>query len=91
MPAYLLQWTAIQDAKRYGCPVYDFYGMPPTDDPSHPMHGLYLFKTGFGGTIVHRPGSFDVPVRPVMYKAYIVAERMRAFIFKKLVKKLHRR
>nr|MCR5288748.1 peptidoglycan bridge formation glycyltransferase FemA/FemB family protein [Treponema sp.] len=55
MPAYLLQWTAIQDAKKHGCPVYDFYGIPPTDDENHPMHGLYLFKTGFGGKEIHRP------------------------------------
>ena len=61
MPAYLLQWTAMQDAKKYGSQYYDMYGMPPTDDENHPMHGLYLFKTGFGGKNIHRPGSYDVP------------------------------
>ncbi|MCK9168965.1 MAG: peptidoglycan bridge formation glycyltransferase FemA/FemB family protein [Treponema sp.] len=85
MPAYLLQWTAINDAKKYGSPVYDFYGMPPSDDKNHPMYGLYLFKTGFGGKIVHRPGSIDVPVSR-MYKFYIVAEDIRAFYHKKIKK-----
>ncbi|MGL4986453.1 MAG: lipid II:glycine glycyltransferase FemX, partial [Treponemataceae bacterium] len=61
MPAYLLQWVAIKDAKESGCVQYDFYGIPPTDDINHPMHGLYRFKTGFGGRIVHRVGSFDIP------------------------------
>lgn len=87
MPAYLLQWTAIQDAKKYGCPVYDFYGMPPTANEHHPMHGLYLFKTGFGGTIVHRPGSFDVPLK-AGYRIYIFAEKVRAWWHKKLYKAL---
>lgn len=88
MPAYLLQWTAIRDAKQAGVPVYDFYGMPPTDDPGHPMHGLYLFKTGFGGNIVHRPGSFDVPLRRHGYRAYIAAEQVRAWWHRKVLKKI---
>lgn len=88
MAAYLLQWTAIQDAKKYGCPVYDFYGMPPTDDPNHPMHGLYLFKTGFGGNITHRAGSYDIPLKPFMYSLYSVAEKLRAWWHKKLIKKI---
>lgn len=91
MPAYLLQWTAIKDAKQFGSPVYDFYGMPPTDDPNHPMHGLYLFKTGFGGQIVHRPGSFDVPLRISDYRLYIAAERLRAWWHRKVLKKIRGR
>ena len=90
MPAYLVQWTAIRDAKAFGSRVYDFYGMPPTDDESHPMHGLYLFKTGFGGSSVHRPGSFDVPLSP-LYRLYTLAERARALWHKKIVKKLRGR
>ncbi|MCR5763084.1 MAG: peptidoglycan bridge formation glycyltransferase FemA/FemB family protein [Treponema sp.] len=88
MPAYLLQWTAIKDAKKFGSPVYDFYGIPPTDEENHPMHGLYLFKTGFGGEIIHRPGSFDIPLRPFTYKMYASAEKIRAWFYKKAVKKL---
>ena len=88
MAAYLLQWTAIQDAKKYGCPCYDFYGMPPTNDENHPMHGLYLFKTGFGGAIIHRPGSYDAILNNHNYNLYIKAEKLRAFWFRKVVKKL---
>jgi lipid II:glycine glycyltransferase (peptidoglycan interpeptide bridge formation enzyme) len=86
MPAYSLQWKAIRDAKAAGCTRYDFYGMPPTDDPSHPMHGLYRFKTGFGGSIVHRVGSYDIPLRPVRYTLYRTAEAARTFWFKRIVK-----
>jgi len=85
MPAYLLQWTAICDAKSYGSAVYDFYGMPPSDDKDHPMYGLYLFKTGFGGRIVHRPGSLDFPLSP-LYAPYALAESARAFYHKRIKK-----
>ena len=88
MPAYLLQWQAIQDAQKYGCPSYDFYGIPPTDDSNHPMHGLYRFKTGFGGAVIHRVGTLDIPVRGFRYRLYSCAERLRAFWFKTLKKKL---
>ena len=85
MPAYLLQWTAICDAKAYGSSVYDFYGMPPSDDKNHPMYGLYLFKTGFGGRIVHRPGSIDAPLS-AFYAPYALAESARAFYHKRIKK-----
>ncbi|MBQ0050962.1 MAG: peptidoglycan bridge formation glycyltransferase FemA/FemB family protein [Treponema sp.] len=90
MPAYLVQWTAIQDAKNFGSKIYDFYGIPPTGDEGHPMHGLYLFKTGFGGPEVHRPGSFDIPLS-WLYKPYTMAENFRAFWHKKVMKKIRGR
>lgn len=90
MPAYLVQWTAIQDAKKFGSKIYDFYGMPPTNDENHPMHGLYMFKTGFGGKEVHRPGSFDIPLSS-LYKLYTMAENLRAFWHKKVMKKIRGR
>lgn len=90
MPAYLLQWKAITGAKKHGCKSYDFYGIPPFDNPKHPMYGLYRFKTGFGGKIVHRVGSLDFPCRTVNYKLYSAAEKLRNLWFKKL-KKIFRR
>ncbi|MBQ6029076.1 MAG: peptidoglycan bridge formation glycyltransferase FemA/FemB family protein [Treponema sp.] len=90
MPNFLLQWTAMKDAKAYGSRYYDMYGMPPTDDPSHPMHGLYQFKTGFGGRNVHRAGSYDVPLKGI-YKLCVLAEGARAFWHKKILKKIRGR
>lgn len=85
MGAYLLQWTAIKDALIAGDIAYDFYGIPPTADKNHPMAGLYLFKKGFGGREVHRAGSIDVSLSP-MYTLYTIAERARAFFYKKVRK-----
>lgn len=88
MAPYLLQWTAIKDAKDSGCISYDFYGMPPDENPSHPMHGLYLFKTGFGGLNTHRIGTWDFPLKKADYAFYKFAEKMRAWFFRVLRKKL---
>lgn len=90
MPNFLLQWTAMKDAKAYGSAYYDMYGMPPTDDENHPMHGLYLFKTGFGGKNIHRVGSWDVPMN-LFYYCYNSAEKCRAFWHKKVMKKIRGR
>lgn len=89
MPAYALQWAAIKAAREAGCTEYDFYGIPPTDDPEHPMAGLYRFKTGFGGRIVHRAGSWDYPLRPVAYSAFRTAEAARTWYYKDFRKRKH--
>jgi len=80
----------MKDAKQYGSKYYDMYGMPPTDDPNHPMHGLYLFKTGFGGNNIHRIGSYDVSLK-FIYRYYVKAENFRAFWHKKVLKKIRGR
>jgi lipid II:glycine glycyltransferase (peptidoglycan interpeptide bridge formation enzyme) len=88
MPAYALQWEAIRLARRAGCLTYDLFGIPPADDPSHPMHGLYRFKTGFGGRQLDRPGCWDLPLRPAGYRAYSLAERGREWYYRRLRKRV---
>ncbi|MDR2553216.1 MAG: peptidoglycan bridge formation glycyltransferase FemA/FemB family protein [Treponema sp.] len=84
MAPYALQWRAMRDAQGAGCAYYDLFGIPPRppeEAPDHPMAGLYRFKTGFiggtGGTIIHRPGSWDYPCRPLVRAAYAAAEKTR--------------
>jgi len=77
MANFALQEKAMEDAKLSGCMEYDLFGIPPNEDPSHPMAGLYRFKTGFGGKIIHRPGSWDYPCRPIFYRLFRSAEAMR--------------
>lgn len=88
MAPYLLQWSAMQDAKRYGCQWYDLYGIPPDPNPDHPMAGLYRFKTGFGGEIRHYMGCVDFPIHAVPYVLFALAERMRLWWYKTCKKKL---
>jgi lipid II:glycine glycyltransferase (peptidoglycan interpeptide bridge formation enzyme) len=80
MAPYLLQWIAMRDARAWGCIRYDLFGIPPNDDPAHPMAGLYRFKTGFGGRIIHRPGSWDYTYRPLIRRLFITAEHLRKMI-----------
>ncbi|MDR3343705.1 MAG: peptidoglycan bridge formation glycyltransferase FemA/FemB family protein [Treponema sp.] len=77
MATYALQWKAMEDAKAAGCTVYDLFGIPPREDPAHPMAGLYRFKTGFGGRIIHRPGSWDYTYRPFTKGLFSAAESIR--------------
>jgi lipid II:glycine glycyltransferase (peptidoglycan interpeptide bridge formation enzyme) len=77
MAPYALQVKAMEDAKASGCTSYDLFGIPPDDDPSHPMHGLYQFKTGTGGHIIHRPGSWDYAYKPLVCAAFRAAESLR--------------
>lgn len=90
MPNFLLQWSAMCDAKEYGSRCYDLYGMPPSDDENHPMHGLYQFKTGFMGQNTHRIGSWDVRIS-FIYNLFVAAEKLRAFYHKKFLKKIRAR
>ncbi len=87
MAPYLLQWEAMRQARSRGLDRYDLFGVPPTPDPKHPMHGLYRFKTGFGGRILDRLGAWDYPCRPLRYRAYRGAERVRDYYHKVLRKR----
>ncbi|MCL2196007.1 MAG: peptidoglycan bridge formation glycyltransferase FemA/FemB family protein [Treponema sp.] len=77
MAPYALQWKAMQDAKNFNCKTYDLFGIPPDDNPNHPMAGLYRFKTGFAGQIIHRPGSLDYPYKKFLYNLFNIAEALR--------------
>ena len=82
MPNHALQWRGIQIARQKGCETYDFCGIPSAENPSHPMHGLYRFKTGFGGTIINRYGCYDYVYKGFFYKFFRLAENLRNFYYK---------
>lgn len=90
MAPYLLQWEAIRAARAAGAHRYDFFGIPPAEDPKHPMHGLYRFKVGFGGAVEKRPGSYDRPFQPLRYALFRRAEEVRQYYFKVLRKRIGR-
>ena len=73
--AYALQWHAIMEARARGARSYDFGGVPvDLHDASDTMHGPYLFKKGFGGTVRRFVGAHDSVPRPFLYAAFGVAE-----------------
>ena len=62
MGPYAVHWEAVRQARVRGCVEYDMGAVSPGADPDHPFYGLYRFKSGFGGRIVHRTGSWDYPI-----------------------------
>jgi len=74
MAPHALQWAAICMARKAGCSEYDLFGISPSADPSHPMYGLYRFKIGFGGRIVHRQGCWDYPFDEERYEMFRTSE-----------------
>lgn len=63
--SYLIQWEAIQEAKKRGIKLYNFYGIAPEDKPNHPWRGITLFKKGFGGREIEYIHAQDLAVSPL--------------------------
>ncbi len=60
MPNYAVHWEAMTRAAAAGIRDYDFWGIPPELGQSHPLHGLWQFKTGFNGRVAETTGSWDL-------------------------------
>jgi peptidoglycan pentaglycine glycine transferase (the first glycine) len=73
--AYGLLWRCIVEAHARGARTFDFGGIPADpSDASDPMHGPYLFKKGFGGTVAHWVGAHDTVPRRLAYRAFLLLE-----------------
>ncbi len=60
-----------------GCDRYNFYGINGVfGDPKDPGRGLLEFKQGFGGYVEELMGSFTLPVKPLTYKAKLLARKI---------------
>lgn len=66
MPNYALQWEAILWAKRQGARLYDFWGIPDTDDADEAMAGVYRFKRSWGGRLVQFLGGYESVYHPIV-------------------------
>ncbi|WP_327633285.1 peptidoglycan bridge formation glycyltransferase FemA/FemB family protein [Kribbella sp. NBC_00482] len=74
------QWAMIRDALTAGCDVYDLRGITPTLDVDDSHVGLIQFKVGTGGQAVRYVGEWDLPLRPVMYRAFDLYMRRREYL-----------
>ncbi|OGG91998.1 hypothetical protein A3H16_03945 [Candidatus Kaiserbacteria bacterium RIFCSPLOWO2_12_FULL_53_8] len=75
--SYLLQWRVIQEAKRRGCTMYNFWGISPADKPNHPWAGLSLFKKGFGGFAEEYLHAQDKPLSAKYALNYVIESARR--------------
>ena len=74
MANYGLQWEAIKIAKQWGCTEYDMFGSAPNYNQGHPLHGVHVFKKGFGGRLFHRMGCWDYPYNSKLYDLFRLKE-----------------
>jgi dTDP-4-amino-4,6-dideoxygalactose transaminase/lipid II:glycine glycyltransferase (peptidoglycan interpeptide bridge formation enzyme) len=75
--SYLLQWRVIQEAKKRGCTLYNFWGISPADKPQHPWAGLSLFKKGFGGFAEEYLHAQDKPLTAKYAISYMIETARR--------------
>ncbi|QIA08855.1 lipid II:glycine glycyltransferase FemX [Draconibacterium halophilum] len=77
MASYALQWESIRVAKEWGCTEYDMFGSAPNLNKSHPLHGVHIYKKGFGGDLYHRMGCWDYPYDQQQYDIYRLQEAQK--------------
>lgn len=80
MAPYLLQWQSMRWAKKEGFRFYDMWGVKPEAGHApelHPLAGVTRFKEGFGGAILHYPGTFELPLRPFLHALIRLHRRFR--------------
>lgn len=58
----------IMNAKEKGMKVFDFYGVSPEDEPTHPWAGFSKFKRSFGGYEKQFNGTWELPINKLNYK-----------------------
>lgn len=77
-PGPPLVWRTMLDARDAGRQRFDFWGIaPPDEEPNHPWSGFSAFKRSFGGDVVRRNGTWDLPVRGAAYRAWKLAQTLR--------------
>ena len=77
MGPYAVQWGGLQLARTTKCLTYDMGAISPAEEPNHPFYGMYRFKTGFGGQIIHRSGTWDYPLDSDKYMQFRNAETLQ--------------
>lgn len=88
MAPFLLQWEIIKQAQlvKYSnnqiFKYYDFHGIAPTNRKDHPWYGITRFKKGFGGKVIHYPGTFDFVYQPASYNLYKFLRKLNLFLRK---------
>jgi peptidoglycan pentaglycine glycine transferase (the first glycine) len=75
--SYLIQWAAIQEARKRGCQFYNFWGIADKDNPHHAYYGLSLFKKGFGGFRTDYFQTHDIPLRWWYWLNYFLEKNRR--------------
>lgn len=70
------QWEMLKWAQGLGCERYDFRGTSTGDppNPNDPGYGVYEFKKSFGPEFTRLTGYYDLVERPLVHRAFRLAE-----------------
>ena len=88
MASHLLQWEVMRWLRDRGVRSYDLVAVPPSSNltESHPLYGVYRFKSGFSEAITDFVGTWDLPLRPRTYRAW---QRFGERAAQRLIWRLH--
>jgi len=81
MAPYLIQHTAIFDAKKRGMQYYDFLGVSPYSP--HPLDKVSDFKRKFGGKIYHFEQNKITVFKPLLFTLLIIRKTLKKAFTKK--------
>jgi len=78
MASNLVAWEAMRLGKKLECTTLDMWGaLGPDASESDPWHGFHRFKQGFGGKLIEYVGSYDLVLKPTLYKSFVIANKIR--------------
>lgn len=85
MAPTLLLWEIARWGKKNGYTAFDLWGaMGPDPDPNDPWYGFHRFKQGFNPERITFSGSYDLVIRPILYRLYCITDTLRWAILKLL-------
>lgn len=70
MAPYLLHFEIMRKAKAMGYTWYDFWGVAPDNEPTHPWHNISIFKHKFGGAPVTLVPTLDYVYDQTLYDQF---------------------
>jgi lipid II:glycine glycyltransferase (peptidoglycan interpeptide bridge formation enzyme) len=74
----LIMWEAIRYGKKENLAFFDMWGcMGPNPATSDPWFGFHRFKKGYNPDQVQFVGSWDLVIRPILWKIFSVLDKLR--------------
>ncbi len=89
MAPTLLLWEIAKWGKSHGFTAFDLWGaLPPQPstglpDEHDPWFGFHRFKQGFNPELIAFAGSYDLVIRPILYRGYTIADSVRWALLKR--------
>jgi lipid II:glycine glycyltransferase (peptidoglycan interpeptide bridge formation enzyme) len=78
MASNLVAWEAIKLGRKMGLKTFDMWGaLGPNPNERDPWYGFHRFKAGYGPAHVEYIGTYDLVLKPQLYNALNIADRMR--------------